>query len=473
MKEYFKLAWRSIWRNKRRTLITAASIFFAIIIAIVMRSFQLGSYDHMIHNVVETYTGYLQVQQEDYWKKRTINNTFVYTDSIDRLVTQTDNITEVYPRLESFALASSGRSTKGAFVLGIIPGKEDHMTKASQKIVKYKMEPSLVDKIIEEKGITGEMKDRLDDMSSDAFTSDDDLERRLFANGNSDDELLAHIKERTEIPGSYLDEDDQSVLVAEKLAGFLNVSVGDTVILISQGLHGISASGLYPVKGIIKIPNPELNRSFIYMPLKAAQNFYSAPDRLTSLAINLNNEDDNAMFRTKEMLENKLSGSEFAVKDWQEMNPELVQQIESDDASGKIMIGVLYLIIGFGIFSTVLMMTAERKREFGVMVAIGMKKLKLSMVVMIELFFMGLLGIVSGMIVSIPLVLLGYFNPIRLTGEIAASMEGFGMEPIMPLAMIDMYYLNQAWVIIAILVVVMIYPLVKILRMKEIDALRA
>jgi ABC-type antimicrobial peptide transport system permease subunit len=119
------------------------------------------------------------------------------------------------------------------------------------------------------------------------------------------------------------------------------------------------------------------------------------------------------------------------------------------------------------------MMTAERKREFGVMVAIGMKKMKLSLVVMIELFFMGLLGIVSGMIVSIPLVLLGYYNPIRLTGELAASMESFGMEPIMPLAMIDSYYLNQAWVIIAIMVVVMIYPVTKILRLKEIDALRA
>jgi ABC-type lipoprotein release transport system permease subunit len=473
MREYFKLAWRSIWRNKRRALITAASIFFAIIIAIIMRSFQLGSYDHMIHNVVETYTGYLQVQHEDYRNKRTINNTFVYTDSIERIVSQTDNIAEVYPRLESFALASSGNSTKGAFVMGIIPEKEDHMTNASQKIVQYQLKRSMMEQIIKDEEITGELKTRLEKISDNAFTSDEDLKRSVFPNGNTDEDLLLLIKERSRIPGEYLHANDQSVLVAEKLARFLNVSVGDTMILISQGLHGISASGLYPVSGIIKIPNPELNRSFIYMPLAAAQQFYSAPDRLTSLAVNLENEDDQAMFDTKDALEAQLAGSQFVVRDWQEMNPELVQQIESDDASGKIMIGVLYLIIGFGIFSTVLMMTAERKREFGVMVAIGMKKMKLSLVVMIELFFMGLLGIVSGMIVSIPLVLLGYYNPIRLTGELAASMESFGMEPIMPLAMIDSYYLNQAWVIIAIMVVVMIYPVTKILRLKEIDALRA
>jgi len=473
MKEYIKLAWRNIWRNKRRTLITAASIFFAVIIAIIMRSFQIGSYDHMIHNVVETYTGYIQVQDKNYWGKKTINNTFMFSDSMHDIISRTKNIREVYPRIESFALASSGNATKGAFVMGIVPEKEDHMTNASQRIVQYQVTKKITDQLIEEGSFSEKVIEKIRALNGESFTSEQDLEKVLYQENSIPTKTADQIKQRASLEGSYLRSGENEVLVAEKLAQFLNIAVGDTLILISQGLHGISASGLFPVKGIIKLPNPELNRSFIYMPLSTAQSFYSAQNRLTSLAINLHDQEDKALMRIKEELQEKLDMQQFAVKDWKEMNPELVQQIQSDNASGKLMIGVLYLIIGFGIFSTVLMMTAERRREFGVMVAIGMKKLKLSGIVITELIFIGLLGLLSGMLVSMPLVLLGYYNPIRLKGDLAASMESFGMEPVMPLAMIDTYYLNQAWVVVAIILVIMIYPVINILRMKAIDALRA
>ncbi len=473
MKEYFKLAWRSLWRNKRRTLITAASIFFAVIIAILMRSFQLGSYSHMIHNVVETYTGYIQVQHEDYWNKKTINNTFVYSDSLAEKILNTENVKDVYPRLESFALASSGNATKGAFVMGVVPEKENEMAAAAEKIVKYQLNDSLVNVIISNENVSGELADKLKKLSGQSFTSRNDLALDLFGEENPDEELLSYITDHTAIEGAYINADENAVLVAEKLAKFLNITTGDTLILISQGVHGISASGLYPVKGIIKLPNPELNRAFIYMPLSTAQQFYSADNRLTSLALNVHNQDDRQVLQTKMALKEKLDAETYAVMDWKEMNPELVQQIQSDNASGIIMLVVLYVIIAFGIFSTVLMMTAERRREFGVMIAIGMKKLKLTTVVIIEMVFIGLLGTFTGMIMSIPFVLLGYYNPIRLSGEMAQSMESFGMEAIMPMAMIDTYYLNQALVILAIILVTIIYPIVNIHRLKEIDALRA
>ncbi len=473
MREYIKLAWRNIWRNKRRTLITAASVFFAVIIAIIMRSFQIGSYDHMIHNVVETYTGYIQVQNKEYWGEKTINNTFVYNDSLQEIISQDENILEVYPRLESFALASSGNATKGAFVMGIVPEKENHMTNASEKIVQYQINEKITDQWLDDQHFSEKIKEQIRDLNGRSFTSLHDLEKVLYEENALPEEAGEQIKKRASTPGSYLESDANGVLVAEKLAQFLDIAMGDTLILISQGLHGISASGLFPVKGIIKLPNPELNRSFIYMPLSAAQSFYSADNRLTSLSMNLHNQEDKALMKTKKELQEKLDMQQFAVKDWKEMNPELVQQIQSDNASGKLMIGVLYMIIGFGIFSTVLMMTAERRREFGVMIAIGMKKLKLGGIVITELIFIGILGTFSGMLASIPLVLLGYYNPIRLKGDLAASMESFGLEPVMPLAMIDTYYLNQAWVVMIIILVVMIYPVTNILRMKEIDALRA
>jgi hypothetical protein len=84
-----------------------------------------------------------------------------------------------------------------------------------------------------------------------------------------------------------------------------------------------------------------------------------------------------------------------------------------------------------------------------------------------------LLGVITGMITSIPGLIVGHNNPIRLSGDLAETMENFGLEPIMPFALIDAYFFNQALVVIGIIIVVMVYPVYSITRIKEIDALRA
>ncbi len=85
------------------------------------------------------------------------------------------------------------------------------------------------------------------------------------------------------------------------------------------------------------------------------------------------------------------------------MNELLINQMDADNKSGAIMIGILYLVIAFGIFGTVLMMTTERRREFGVLVAIGMQKSKLAAIVSLEMIYIGLLGIFSGVALPFPL----------------------------------------------------------------------
>ena len=70
---YLILAWRNIWRNKRRSIITIASITFAVFIACVMRSMQLGSYNRMISNAAQFFTGYIQVHEKGYWKDKTVS----------------------------------------------------------------------------------------------------------------------------------------------------------------------------------------------------------------------------------------------------------------------------------------------------------------------------------------------------------------------------------------------------------------
>lgn len=473
MKEYFKLAWRNIWRNKRRTMITAASIFFAVFIAIVMRSFQLGSYDHMINNFVESYSGYIQVQHEEFWEKRGIDYTIQLNDSLVNKVQSVENVKAVVPRLESFALASSGNNTKGAVVMGVDPIKENAMTNAKDRLVKYRLTEQAIQELEQNATVPENIMDKLKELKNESYSGFDKILLDLDIENGGDKEYFEAIKNASLFPGEYLSSNENAVLVADKLAKFLNLGVGDTIILISQGYHGRSASGLFEVKGIIDLPNPELNRSFIYMPLSQAQDFYSAYNMVTSLAINVHDNDDEAIQNTTAEIRDKLNSETYAVKDWKEMNKELVQQIQSDNASGKLILAILYIIIAFGIFSTVLMMTAERQREFGVMVAIGMQKFKLAGIVTIELIILGFLGLLSGMIASIPAVIIGNRNPIRLTGELAESMESFGLEPVMPFATIDFYYVNQALVVLALIVVAMLYPVYSITKIKVVNALRA
>ncbi|MCU0415049.1 MAG: hypothetical protein MUE91_11730, partial [Ignavibacteriaceae bacterium] len=86
MNTYISLAWRNLWRNKRRTLIASASVFFAVILALLMRSMQTGYYDYMIDSSVRMYTGYIQVQGKDYWEKRSLEESMILDDEkIDRI----------------------------------------------------------------------------------------------------------------------------------------------------------------------------------------------------------------------------------------------------------------------------------------------------------------------------------------------------------------------------------------------------
>jgi ABC-type lipoprotein release transport system permease subunit len=104
MKEEFKIAWRNLWRNRRRTIITSASVFFAVFFAVIMRSYQLGSYDHMINNFIESFTGSLQVQHIKYQDNPLIDYSFDYDDSIASAISEVDKVVSVTPHLESFTI---------------------------------------------------------------------------------------------------------------------------------------------------------------------------------------------------------------------------------------------------------------------------------------------------------------------------------------------------------------------------------
>ena len=404
MKNYI-IAWRNLWRNKRRTLITTASVFFGVLLAAIMSSMQEGSYENMIDNVVKFYSGYIQIQEEEYWEHKTLYYSFEATDSLYEKINSVEEITLVVPRLESFALMSSEDITQPARVIGIDPEKEDSMTNLSQWVSK----------------------------------------------------------------GSYFEENHNSILLGSKLAKNLDVELSDTLALLGQGFYGSTVAELFVVKGILEFPNPEFNKNFAYMQLDRAQQFYSAMGRLTSLALMI--EDYSELDPAMKSLEAKIE-SPYTALTWREMQPEMVQMIESDRAGGVIMKAILYIIIGFGILGTIIMMIAERRKEMGLMVAVGMRKHKLAAILFLETVYIGIIGVLGGIVVSIPIVYYMIHNPVPLSGDAAEAMIDMGIEPLLLFSVAPKVFINQLITVLIITAVVSLYPIINALSMKEIDYLR-
>ncbi len=402
----FKLAWRNIWRNKRRTYITAASILFAVLLASLMESLQKGAWDNMIGNVVNFYIGYAQIHQKGYWEDQSLDQAIPFTAELKNIPKEVSEVKNVLPRMESFALASTGNTTMGALVVGIDPEVENRMTQ---------------------------------------------LQTRLRQ-------------------GAYLNATDKAALVAEGVADNLNLKVGDTLVLVSQGYHGVNAAGKYPVKGIIHLGSPELNKQMVYLPLHEAQWFFGAEGLITSLALHIERPGD--VTKAVKAVKAKLNLQEYEVMDWKELLPDLVRAKALDSAGNYIVYCILYLIIAFGIFGTILMMTKERSYEFGVLVAIGMRRFRLSATVWLEVIMLGLLGAAAGILCSVPVV--GYFhnNPLHFSGNYAAAMERYGFEPIFPAAFRPSIFLVQAIVVIILTALMALYPIFKIRKLEPVEAMR-
>jgi putative ABC transport system permease protein len=403
----FKLAWRNIWRNRRRTFITAASILFAVMFASVMESLQRGAWNNMINNVVNFYYGYAQVHQRDYWEDKSLDLAMPLTDSLQALAANTEVVEAIVPRLESFGLASTGDQTFGVMVVGIDPEREQ------------------------------------------AFTG---LADRLYE-------------------GAYLKSGDDGALLASGVADRLNLGVGDTVLLISQGYHGVNAAGKYPVRGLIDFPSPELDKQLLYLSLPTAQYFYGATGMVTTVALQIRNAD--ALPRLKRTLSAELDTTYYAWHDWTEMMPELLEAKALDSAGNVIVYLLLYLIIAFGIFGTILMMTQERQYEFGILTSIGMRRGRLGSVIWLETVMLGIIGAVAGILVSIPIVYYLKRNPIQFSGAYATMLEQYGFEPIFPAQFDWSIFGTQALLVFIVTALLGLYPLWRISRLKPVEAMRA
>ena len=218
------LSWRNLWRNKRRTLITVASILFAIVFANTMDALFLGVNQQMTDSMVGIYSGHFQIQQKDFWEDKSLHNTFSPTNELFNTLEKQSAVKGYTQRLESVALASAQNLTKGVLVVGIQTEKEKSITNLADKIQ----------------------------------------------------------------TGSYFHGNPGDAIIGKGLAQYLDIQPGDTLIMIGEGYHGASAAGKYHICGTIRMGSPDLDNNLVFLSMPDAQLVFAAHERITSIPVFLN-----------------------------------------------------------------------------------------------------------------------------------------------------------------------------------------
>lgn len=388
-------------------MITVSAIAFAVIVSVLLQSLNRGSYEMMIDRMVSFNTGYLQIQDFRYDDEASLDNAFFYDEELrERVLHADDRIRKILPRLQTFMLAANGASARGAMVFGIDPEKEDRFN---------------------------------------------DLKRY-----------------RTE--GRFFELDEQAAVLSQGMADRLQLTVGDTLVLLGQGRFGMSASGLFKITGLMDHPIREMNNQAVYLPLNTAQEFLSAEDHLTALMIAPEQErqTESVAAALRQALRHD---DELVVFTWPELMPELLDLMEFDLAGPRLMTVILYVVIGFGFFGTILTMTMERIREFGVLLSVGMRRVRLAAVVFLETLFICLMGAITGVILSLGLIAL--IDPIRLSGRAAQAVIDMGFEPVLPLSYAPDQFYTQGIYVFLIAMLVFLFPLWKLFRLNIIEAARS
>jgi len=403
-----KIAWRNIWRNQKRTLITTLSISGALFLIILMRSMQFGFYDNIINTIVQSYSGYVQVHANGYWDKQSVNNSMEVDKKLLNEINSIDGINNIAKRLQTFSLVSKGEKSKGAIINGIEVEKEQLITDWDKKIIE----------------------------GSSSFKKSDQL------------------------------------ILSKGIAEYFNVEIGDTLVLFGQGYQGMMAAGKYVAEGIIDLANPKLNEMAIFMDIKSAQEYISSENIATHLII------DKEQYYDEEKIAKDIANTisnDYEVMIWKEILPELDQMITADNAGGLIMAFILYVVVCFGMFGTVLMMTEERMYEFGVLLSIGMGKIKLYLIILLETIMLSSIGVIIGILTTRPISHYFNKNPIHMDdfGEgLADALGEFGFDPIIPFSINWDIPISHAIFIFCISLLISIYPAIKILSLNPIKAMK-
>jgi ABC-type lipoprotein release transport system permease subunit len=419
-----KIGWRNLWRNPRGTVLTALALGLGLTLLLVSLGLLDGGHEQMIANAVRFGTGHVVIQAQGYedsgsqallLSARAVSATdaFLQTDAMKHVVRG------VSPRLLASGLVSSAANSDGVRIMGVIPKQERTVSLIPQRIVE----------------------------------------------------------------GSYLDDNEQpGVVIGTELARKLAVKVGGKVVLMTQMVQppdpaapdaggGEMQSTQLRVSGIFRTGVQAIDAHIIQMPLPQAQTLLGVPDRITQVAVLLEWEGDALM--VAHGLRKQLADERVEVLPWREAMPELARLFLLDDAFNYVMNGVVLAVVGLGILNTILMRVLQRRYEFGLLSALGLRPLQLAVMVIGESLALTAFSLALGL--ALGLSVQHYFGThgLDLRWFFKSSLPtALVFDPIIYARLSVTRIVSSVWIVFLTATVISIYPAFRAARTKLPDTLR-
>ena len=329
-----RLAWRNIWRNRRRTLITVTSIALGLGFAIFFICLGDGVYYQLIDDGVRMQAGHITLEHPEYRQAPAIDLFLKKTTNLRKRIEKIPGIEKTKLLILGQGVAKSGTGTVGVAVIGVEPS------------VEIKTSP---------------------------------IAKKIFS-------------------GRYLDDNDNAkVVVGSKLAERLNLKVGKKIVITTNDTSGALTEELCRVSGIFKTGAEEIDGYLVQAPISFLRKLYGlTPQGATQLGVVLAKPDIQESIQKK--ITAILSDDKIAVYPWQEIIPELASYIKLDKGSNIVLQAILMFLILFTIFNTILMSVLERNKEFAVLMAIGTKPILLKAQLLLESAFIGIIGCFFGVL---------------------------------------------------------------------------
>jgi ABC-type lipoprotein release transport system permease subunit len=354
MRFIVKMAFKNLFRHKRRTVITSIAIAVGLALFILIDSMLVGIEEDSTRNLVLYETGSARIMDQQFW------------DEHENLPLK-HSIENPQPILENLKAAGITATPRTVF--------------------------------------SGELV-----MRRDPYPEDGSIQARIIAIDPNRDPEVFRIDE-TLSAGRFLEEDRLEVVIGEWLAEDIEAEVGYPLTIITRTKGGFFQTIDVEIVGLVNTPNPVVNRTGIFMPIQTADYYLQMEGSVTqidtSFAYQANVDRQTAKIRAA-ALQNR---PDLKVVDWKILGKDFVALAAAKSAGSKVILFLVFIIAAVGISNTMLMSVYERVREIGMLRALGMHRREIRLAFLIEAGGIGLIGasvgVLIGVLLNIPLVNIG------------------------------------------------------------------
>ena len=270
------------------------------------------------------------------------------------------------------------------------------------------------------------------------------------------------------VEGEFITPDERGqILIGQRLSRIMGVGVGSRISLIVGQSEGDPQEGIFTVKGIYATGVPSYDENTVFMPLSQAQAFTGAGDRVSSILLLLDRDEDT------DKIETAMGSPGFTTTTALKLNATLLDTLEAGMGFYYLIYGVVILVVAVILTNTLLMSVFERTRELGVLSALGMKGKQIMLMVLLEAAIMAIIGIILGVILGAGVVI--YVSQVGISlGEGVASVASdvtLGSHIYTTFVPLEAFLLSF-WMLVIILLAAL-YPARYAARLEPVKALHA